>query len=237
MSDTMPEAEAPRVGLFWGATLASLAIGIAASIGGASVTPLLDVPALVDQVTGGDAAPADPGTPAEPGAAPAPEPTPAATDPCTVGTEPFTLLVCDTAERLGWTLSATAPEIAPGAPFTIAGDALAMGETLPVSRIQDGTTLVFTNTAGTVSTVEEPLPAQATASVADEIRSALGQSEIWFFDGENIVDAPGIYFGSGWTIATKYDLSRSAGDVVVAGSRTLTVTGSDPALGTFYSVS
>ncbi len=47
------EPEHLQLALFWGATLAALAIGFAATIGGATVKPLLDVPTLIEQATAG----------------------------------------------------------------------------------------------------------------------------------------------------------------------------------------
>jgi len=238
------EPERPRLALFWGATLTALVIGFAATLGGATVKPLLDVPAFVEQVTAGEEAPVDPGAPLDPGAAPAPEPTtPTAADPCTTGTSPFTLLVCDTAARLGWTVTATTAELTPSTAFTVQpAGVLASGESYVATRIQDGTSVIFTETGASdgsstsVTAVQEPLPAQSTASVADEIRGALGVSDIWFFEGDDLVDGPSMYFGSGWSIATKYDAARPVGTVVTAGSRTLTVTDSAPEVGTVYRV-
>ncbi|WP_344226890.1 hypothetical protein [Microbacterium binotii] len=239
------EPERPRLALFWGATLTTLVIGFAATLGGATVKPLLDVPALIAQVSGGEQpAPADPGAPLDPGAAPAPAPsTPTAAEPCTTGTSPFTLLVCDTAERLGWTVTATTAELTPSTAFTVQpAGVLATGETFWATRIQDGTSVIFTETGASdgastsLTAMQEPLPAQSTASVADEIRGALGVSDIWFFQGDDLVDGPSMYFGSGWSIATKYDSARPVGTVVTAGARTLTVTDSAPEVGTVYRV-
>lgn len=241
MTDITTEAEAPRsrTARFWGTWAVALVAALFLQIAGGAVTP----PWASASAPPAAEAPADPGAPAGPGVT-APEPTtPATADPCTTGTSPFTLLVCDTAERLGWTVTATTAEIAPSTAFTVQpAGVLASGETFVATRIQEGTSVVFTETglSGDTSTsltaVQEPLPAQSTASVADEIRSALGVSEVWFFEGDDIVDGPSMYFGSGWSIGTKYDAARPVGTVVTAGSRTLTVTASDPSTGTFYRV-
>lgn len=241
MTDITTEAEAPRsrTGRFWGTWAVALVAAFFLQIAGGAVTP----PWASASAPPAAEAPADPGAPAGPGVT-APEPTtPATADPCTTGTSPFTLLVCDTAQRLGWTVTATAAEIAPSTAFTVQpAGVLASGETFVATRIQEGTSVVFTetglsdDTSTSLTAVQEPLPAQSTASVADEIRSALGVDAIWFFEGDDIVDGPSMYFGSGWSIGTKYDAARPMGTVVTAGSRTLTVTASAPEDGTFYRV-
>lgn len=231
------EADArPRLALFWGAALTALVIGFVATIGGATVKPLLDIPALVEQAP---ADPADPGGPVEPGVA-APEPTtPATADPCAAPASAYATAVCDTTSAYGWTVTATQP-LAEGVAFTALVDGLpplASGERFRAPDIVEGRVMVFTHQRdGLMTAGIEPLPAQSTAGVADEIRGALGVDAIWFFDGGNLVDGPSLYFGSGWSIATKYDAARPVGTVVTAGSRTLTVTTSDPAHGTVYRV-
>lgn len=241
MTDIAPEAEAPRsrTARFWGTWVVALVAALFLQIAGGAVTP----PWASASAPPAAEAPADPGAPVEPGAA-APEPTtPATADPCATGTAPFTLLVCDTVRRLGWTATATTTEISPATAFTVRpAHALARGEKLTVSRIQDGLSVIFTETGASddermsLTAVQEPLPAQSTASVADEIRGALGVDAIWFFAGEDIVDGPSVHFGPGWSIATKFDAARPVGTVVTAGSRTLTVTASAAEDGTFYRV-
>lgn len=241
MTTIAPEAAVPRsrTARFWGTAAFALGAAIFLQVAGSAVSPLwasASTPPAAE-------APADPGVPFEPGVT-APEPTtPAAAEPCTTGTSPFTLLVCDTAERLGWTVTATTAELTPSTAFTVQpAGVLASGKSFVATRIQDGTSVIFTETGASdgsstsLTAVQEPLPAQSTASVADEIRGALGVSDIWFFEGDDLVDGPSMYFGSGWSIATKYDAARPVGTVVTAGSRTLTVTDSAPEVGTVYRV-
>ena len=220
----------PRVRLFYGLAVASLIIGLATSIGGGSVKPLLDVPALVAEQ------PADAGAPAaqEPAATTAP----ASADVCTVGTAAFTRLTCGAAALLGLTLSAPSAEITPGSALTVAPEgALAPGRVITVPRFQEGTIVVLKGgDGGTATAAEMALPAQSDASIATDIRAALGVPEIYFLTDGKVAGGPNINFGPGWAIATKFDAARPVGTVVPVGPRTLTVTTSDPAMGTFYAV-
>ena len=241
MTDITTEAAEPRsrTARFWGTWVVALVAALFLQIAGGAVTP----PWASASAPPAAEAPADPGAPVSHGVTTREPTTPATADPCTTGTSPFTLLVCDTAERLGWTVAATTPELTPSTAFTVQpAGVLARMERFTVSRIQDETSIIFTETGASddestsLTAVQEPLPAQSTASVADEIRGALGVSEVWFFEGNDIVDGPSMYFGSGWSIGTKFDSARPVGAVVTAGSRTLTVTASAPADGTFYRV-
>ncbi|MEZ3155938.1 hypothetical protein AB1K56_03335 [Microbacterium sp. BWR-S6Y] len=238
------EAPAPRTGLFYGATLLAGVIGLAAVLGGSTVKPLLDVPALITQVTEQPpaAGPVAPPAEADSGVA-----EPQGAEVCETATARFSRLVCDTAQGLGWTVLSTTPELAPGVPFevmlaTAPGPVIGRGEVFEATRIPEGVTLAFTDVGSdsdltsTVTAADEPLPAQATASVANDIRAALGQPEIWLFDGDSIAQEPSIYFGSGWSVATRFDAARAVGDVVVVGPHTLTVTASDEGTGTVYAV-
>lgn len=237
MTDIAPEAEAPRsrTARFWGTWVFALGAALFLQVAGGAVTP----PWASASAPPAAEAPAEPGTPVEPGVT-APEPTtPATADPCAAPASAYATAVCDTTSAYGWTVTATQP-LADGVAFTALVDGLpplASGERFRAPDIVEGRVVVFTHQRdGLMTATVEPLPAQSTAGVADEIRGALGVDAIWFFDGGNLVDGPSLYFGSGWSIATKYDAARPEGTVVTAGSRTLTVTTSDPAHGTVYRV-
>lgn len=237
MTTIAPEAEAPRsrTARFWGTWVVALVAALFLQIAGGAVTPLFAAASAPPAAE----APADPGAPVSPGVT-APEPTtPVTADACAAPASAYATAVCDTTSAYGWTVTATQP-LAEGGAFTALVDGLpplASGERFRAPDIVEGRVVVFTHQRdGLMTATVEPLPAQSTAGVADEIRGALGVAEIYFFDGDDLVDGPSLYFGSGWSIATKYDAARPVGTVVTAGSRTLTVTTSDPAHGTIYRV-
>lgn len=239
MTLTTEETPAPRTALFYGLTIAATIIAVMVGIGGGSVQPLLDMPALVQQVTEQPAAESPVNTPVEPGVG-APEPsTPAATDPCAAPASAFATTVCEATGAYGWTVT-TASALSEGVAFTALADGLpplASGQDVLAPDIAAGHAVRFAHERDGVMTASiEPLPAQSTAGVADEIRGVLGVDAVYFFEGGALTDGPSMYFGEGWTIAAAHDPTRTVGQVVTVGPRTLTVTASDPATGTVYAV-
>lgn len=246
MTTITPEAvEEPRsrTGRFFLVWAVSLGAAIFLSVAGASVTPLTSLWAAEGSPPA--TAPVDPGTPVEPGVT-APEPSaPASADVCATGTSSLTVRVCTAAAALGWTLTSTAAEITDGAQLTASVmteegplPPLGVGERLSAPSIPDRSSVVFVHERdGHMLATVEALPAQSTASLADEIRTSLGVTEIWFFDGGGAVDGPSISFGPGWTVLTDYDPARAVGASVKAGWATLTVERSGPDTGTVYAVS
>lgn len=244
MTTITTEAEEPRsrTARFYGTALAVLTIGFLSLLAGGAVTPLTTPWSAPDSppaaVAPGGPAPVEPGVTA-------PEPSaPASADVCATGTSSLTVRVCTAASALGWTLTSTAPEITDGAQFTASVmteegplPPLGVGERLSAPSIPDRSSVVFMHERDglTLATVEA-LPAQSTASLADEIRTSLGVEEIWFFEGGSAVDGPSISFGPGWQVFTDYDPSRAVGSSVKAGWATLTVERSDVATGTVYAV-
>lgn len=239
MSDITPDEAQPRprTGLFWTTWLLATAAAFFVSIGGGAVTPVTNLWAAPPPA----AAPVTPVEPGEPGEPAAPS-EPVAADACETGTAGLTLRVCALATAAGWVVNAPEGEIVQGTQFTLTtpggepvlavNDAfeqvdIAKGEVLTLSHTHDGLT-----TAGLT-----PLPAQSDASMATDIRAALGVDEIWFFDGARIVDGPSLSFGSGWSVATPYDASRAVGDTVTVGWVTLTVDSSTPGQATLWTVS
>lgn len=243
MSDITPEAEEPRsrTARFYGAWAFSLAAAIFLSVAGGAVTPLTSLGAAAVAPPAADA-PADP-VPAEPGvAATEPSAPPAAADTCATGTDAFTVRVCAATSSLGWTVSATSAELAPGVAFTVLDETgqppIAVGGTFEVTSLAERSTLMLAHKADGVVTADVVgLPAQSDASLATDIRAALGVPEVFFFNGTSIVDGPDLSVGQGWMVATAHDPARVVGEAVTVGWVTLTVTQSDPVVGTVYALS